>query len=389
VKALTGRSLAVAVTIFLLAAPSASADPIGGSPDVLGVVVSGFAHDSPTIEMEPAALAFPATPRASSVRMSVTVTNTGDGLASIGVASVSGPDASAFRLTGDRCSGQTLAAGGSCKVGLTFNPHRLGQHAATLTLTSDDAAAPHRVSLSGEGLIDGRLTVEPSVLDFGLMMPPFNALAREVVVRNIGEHNIRPMPFLSRNVGVVTRRLVVATDTCFGRPLPPGQSCRVGIELTPALPGTLAGTLAFRTRPSGPVLASARLSGEVRGPEILVMNEMLTGPLVKAVREWRTARRAGLRRRGFRINVEFPLRGRAVLKVVAVQVRGPAASERLIASGAVRVFPEEEAEAAAGVTRAGRRMLRTRRPLRLRVELTFRALDGRSWSASRRVRLRR
>ena len=47
--------------------------------------------------------------------------------------------------------GGTLEVGTSCSVQITFFPHLLGVHAATLAIFSNAANSPHHIDLSGAG----------------------------------------------------------------------------------------------------------------------------------------------------------------------------------------------------------------------------------------------
>jgi hypothetical protein len=77
------------------------------------------------------------------------------------------------------------------------------------------------------------------------------------------------------------------------------------------------------------------------------------------------------------------------LRLYSASTQGAASSRRLVASGAVTVSPYHRVELPVRLTRLGRRLLRENRPLPLTARLSFRALDGRGWSATRRLRLPR
>lgn len=82
----------------------------------------------------------------------VQVTNTGwsaDG--TLGRVRVTGADRDAFIVVRDECSGETLAAGESCELGVRFAPEKLGASAATLSVPSDVDAQPFTAALTGTG----------------------------------------------------------------------------------------------------------------------------------------------------------------------------------------------------------------------------------------------
>jgi hypothetical protein len=63
-------------------------------------------------------------------------------------ATVTGSDAENFPISGDNCSGHTLAAGEACSVSVGFEPHAIGDAAATLRLI-DGSNTAYDVALQG------------------------------------------------------------------------------------------------------------------------------------------------------------------------------------------------------------------------------------------------
>jgi hypothetical protein len=63
-------------------------------------------------------------------------------------ASVIGADATSFPISADQCSGQAIAAGGSCSVSIGFDASTLGDHEATLRLV-DSVGTTYEVALQG------------------------------------------------------------------------------------------------------------------------------------------------------------------------------------------------------------------------------------------------
>jgi hypothetical protein len=278
-------------------------------------------------------------------------------------------------------------------IQVEFAPDHVGTHSASLTLSSNGAGTPHTAALSGVGLPYADVRVEPPLLDFGLMAPPFAAVTRELVVRNVGDTaaslTVR-LPLLSLSLPGYFRTVA---NACFRQPIAPGGSCTFTMSFRPTRAGVLSGNVTVvstsrRFREDAPALASVPLSGEVRVPSIVVF-PALKAPLARAVSRWRAASRAALRRRGFRLSGAFPLSGTLTLKVFTVPRTAAGSARRLIASGTERVSVAENVKLTARTRRAGRRLLRLRRPLRLRAVLKFHAPDGRSWSTSRRLRLPR
>jgi hypothetical protein len=76
-----------------------------------------------------------------------TVTNTGVVALRLKQDQITGSDGDEFTITGDGCAGTTLPAGGSCTIGLRFDPKVTGTPAATLRIQSNSPTSPDLVTL--------------------------------------------------------------------------------------------------------------------------------------------------------------------------------------------------------------------------------------------------
>ncbi len=93
-----------------------------------------------------------------SAPLSVTVSNTGSAALHPARATVSGPAAGDFAITGDSCGGQTIAAGASCVLTVVFTPATAGARSAELALADDASGSPQTVALGGVGVSTGAIT---------------------------------------------------------------------------------------------------------------------------------------------------------------------------------------------------------------------------------------
>ena len=84
-----------------------------------------------------------------------TATYTSAGNADVTIASVGlgASDADQYTITGDTCSGHTLAPGADCAVSVSFAPTRLGSSLASLTVAYQGGHGGVRVNLSGNALL--------------------------------------------------------------------------------------------------------------------------------------------------------------------------------------------------------------------------------------------
>lgn len=95
----------------------------------------------------------------SSAPQTVTVTNTSSTDLHVTTVSLTGTNASAFRVTGDHCSRTTVAAKKTCTMDVAFNPVAAGAASATLSISDDASDSPQKVALLGSG---ATATVPPS-----------------------------------------------------------------------------------------------------------------------------------------------------------------------------------------------------------------------------------
>jgi hypothetical protein len=316
----------------------------------------------------------------SSASQELVVVNEDPVSVTLGQPAVSGPDAAAFGLVANTCSGQSLASGEECSVTMIFRPARTGAHAATLEVPVEgEPDASFSAELSGEGIQSLRLT--PSLVDFGTVF--LTRSQRELLVENVSGREISPL--LAR-IEPFTGRFRIyrppVPDVC-GRTLAAGASCRVGATFIP-LPGpTTEARLIFQS--SGAEMGSVALRGtwapRPAAAPIRFPTPDATSALRKRLRaalaRLRGRSRAALLRRGLIVRgIVPPAQG-----ALSLLVRGRRASprkqdaSRVARLVAVRrrlaVQPGQPATIRAHLTRRGRRTLTSGRPLILDVNLAF------------------
>jgi hypothetical protein len=189
-----------------------------------------------------------------------------------------------------------------------------------------------------------------------------------------------------RIIGPDSDAFRVAGNRC-PESLAAGTSCMIDIEFK-------AGRLgAYSVRVEAAAASAAQpavldMAAEVTRPPFVqppgptgVTREQLAASLARAARSWVRSTRHVLARRGFAVSFEAPVAGTLLLEVR----RG----SRAVARGYRRMAPAREAIVRARPLPFGRRLLRTRRPLRLAAKLTFIHAGGTQQLARRTVRLRR
>jgi hypothetical protein len=105
--------------------------------------------------VSPSGIAFPATPAATTARVTVSVENSGNAALTAPTLAVSplGPTAAnVFALANDRVTGAgDLPPGQARTVEVTFTPPAAGDFSATLSLAATNLSAPRTIQISGEG----------------------------------------------------------------------------------------------------------------------------------------------------------------------------------------------------------------------------------------------
>jgi len=89
----------------------------------------------------------------TSAAQTVTLTNTGSASLVVTNLAVVGANLGDFAEIADTCRG-SVAAGGSCTIGVTFTPSAGGERTAALSITDNAPGSPQTVSLSGAGSHD-------------------------------------------------------------------------------------------------------------------------------------------------------------------------------------------------------------------------------------------
>ena len=168
----------------------------------------------------------------SSAAQTVTVSNTSSAVASQLAFTVPAQ----FSLTQNTCTG-SLGAGGSCTVGVIFQPTAVGAATGVLTISSASVATPATVLLSGTGAAGAAIQVTPGTIVFATTAPGATSSQTTVTVTNTGA-----TASLSNLALAVTAGFQLVSNTCPAA-LAPGLSCTAGVEFTPTVAGAQTGTL--------------------------------------------------------------------------------------------------------------------------------------------------
>jgi centrosomal CEP192-like protein len=261
--------IAAAVVVFV---PLGSAAPASG----------------PQVSLNPTSLTFADQPVGTrSGAQAVTITNVGDAPLTISTIHISGPDAADFG-EGAICpiNPDTLPAGSSCTVYVSFAPDSAGTKTATLSIGDDAPDTPQTVALSGNGLGGGGgtpgATVSPGSVAFGDDVVGNKTDARALTVTNSGTApvTITALHMTGPNAGDFSEGAECPVSPDY---LAVGASCTIYVAFTPDSPGAKAASLEIvDNAPDSPQTVSLSGNGILAGaltlsPSSLSFGDQLVG----------------------------------------------------------------------------------------------------------------
>ncbi len=143
------------------------------------VNMAGPTAGAPDVQISPASLTFASTQTGqTSSQQTVTVTNAGNADLHVSGAVLAGAQRGEFALASDHCSAQTVPAGQSCFVQISFSPLAPGNRQAQLEISDDATGSPQIVTLTGPGSGPRVPAPPPPGLAtlYGQVSPPFTEI---------------------------------------------------------------------------------------------------------------------------------------------------------------------------------------------------------------------
>jgi uncharacterized repeat protein (TIGR03803 family) len=166
----------------------------------------------------------------TSTTHSLTLKNSGVTLLNIINVALNG----AFAIATNTCTGQSLASGQQCKVGVTFTPTALGLQTGTLSFTDNAGNSPQTVALSGTG-------VEPATLTPTSATYAKRAVGTTSPAKTFTLYNRQNVTLTGLAIST-TGDFAVSATTC-STSLAAEKECDVSVTFTPTQVGTRTGTL--------------------------------------------------------------------------------------------------------------------------------------------------
>ena len=180
------------------------------------------AISGPDATLSPTSLTFSAQRlEVTSPAQTVTLKNTGNARLTITAIAISGTNAADFAQT--HTCGNTLVAGASCTMSVTFKPTQIGKRTAALSVRDNAPGSSQTVSLSGTGT---EVELAPTYLNFGcvLIFPDHCVCSppRTTTLTNVGRSALDLTQITS--LGPFSQ-----TNTC-GASVPAGGSCSITVR---------------------------------------------------------------------------------------------------------------------------------------------------------------
>ena len=153
-------------------------------------------------------------------------------------------------------SPNTLGAGQSCSISITFSPSALGARASTLKVSFNAFGSPQSIALSGTGIAP--VSVAPTNMAFGSVLVGTSA----PLTLTLTNHLNFGLPWSS---AVASGDFGVSSNTC-APTVGAGLSCTILVALTPTALGSRTGTLTINYGAFGsPTLVALSGSGNDSG----------------------------------------------------------------------------------------------------------------------------
>ena len=184
---------------------------------------------------QPASEIYGSAPAGQARERQFTLVNSGLTFAGRLTFTITGPGASGFTLSRNRCAGVSLPPGGSCSGVVRFMPDQAAQYRAGLTVRGRSLFGLGKITatlpLSGTGTAAvSHLVFNPATHDYG-KVPAGESATETFTLSNDGTAAADATTITMTGD---TAAFPATADTCKGQDLAPGQHCTLTIEFQPA-----------------------------------------------------------------------------------------------------------------------------------------------------------
>jgi hypothetical protein len=160
-----------------------------------------------------------------------TASNTGTSPSNPLAVGISGSQGSDFSIVSDNCTGRMVQVGQTCSISVVFKPTVTGAKNGTLLVSGLNAAETAQVTLTGEGVAPGALTLSPNTPSFGSVVVGKDSAAVPVTVTNTGGVTTG-VPRAPTITGTNAAEFSVVANTCTAA-LEPNNTCTLTLKMSP------------------------------------------------------------------------------------------------------------------------------------------------------------
>ena len=252
-----GYSPSESCTLTVTFTPTASGPQTGSisvasnalaSPSSITLQGSGTAAAAPTATLSPGTLSFGSvTSGMTSSAQMLTLSNAGTAALTISGITLGGANPSDFAET-NTC-GESLAAGSTCTISVTFTPGSVASFAATVSVADNATGSPQTATLSGSGTAAAAavVTISPATLSFGNVVTGATTTAQTVTLSNTGNAALT----ISGVTIVGTNPTDFAETTTCGESLAAGAACTIAVTFTPGAVASFSATISVADSVAG------------------------------------------------------------------------------------------------------------------------------------------
>ncbi len=235
----------------------------------------------PAVNLSPTSLTFGnQAPGTTSAAQAVTLTNNGLSALSISSIAVTGTNAGDFAQT-NNCP-NSLAAGASCTINVTFTPTTNGSRTASVTITDSAPDSPQNVALKGTGYTNApAATLSPTSISFGNQAVGSSTPSQAVTLTNTGtlSLSISSIGFTGTNASDFGQ-----TNNCpsGSSTLAANASCTINVTFSPGATGSRSASLTLTDNASdSPQSVALTGTGVTGGSNVYFSDGFESGDLSK------------------------------------------------------------------------------------------------------------
>ncbi len=199
----------------------------------------------------------------------VTLTNDGGGVLTVNSILLEGDNPNDYLIDAGNCMASPgFPANGNCLIRVRFRPTFVGNRRANLTFFTNDLDSPHRVFLTGVGLGDPAVSLNPGSLDFGERPVGSPSEEQTVTVTNVGQGDLF--------INSISLTGANPDDFSFAEPctdfvMLPGDSCVITLRFIPQLAGLRTAELVLTDNaPNSPQHLTLLGVGLVTQPDVVI-----------------------------------------------------------------------------------------------------------------------